>query len=193
MVFFCCRKQICSVNLWSSFLFIFYLYFNFFCHSLFHHPDLLLSPSKCKAEPDVTRRKSPCPLSEQLNSGRKSPYLQTNQSNTHKMSQYPLSDQSPGSSVDNSSAASSRRWVSYNYGYFLYWIYWILYVITWELFLQVCVSPWVWTISGSAETPGAECRPAGGQSQRSFLCSDTHDESSDRAGRDQSNREPGPL
>ncbi|XP_041667628.1 M-phase phosphoprotein 9 isoform X2 [Cheilinus undulatus] len=69
---------------------------------LFHHPDLLLSPSKGRIEPDVTHRKSPCPPSDQLNSGRKSPFLQTNQSIVHKKSQYPISEQSLGigSSVD---------------------------------------------------------------------------------------------
>ncbi|XP_044029174.1 M-phase phosphoprotein 9 isoform X1 [Siniperca chuatsi] len=81
---------------------------------LFHHPDLLLSPSKCKAEPDVTRRKSPCPLSDQLNTGRKSPFHQTNQSSIHKKSQYTLNDQSSGtgSSVDTSSAGGSWRCAS---------------------------------------------------------------------------------
>ncbi|KAM9338093.1 M-phase phosphoprotein 9 [Symphorus nematophorus] len=81
---------------------------------LFHHPDLLLSPSKCTAEPDVTRRKSPCPQSDQLSSGRKSPFLQTNQSSIHKKSQYPSTDQSSGagSSVDASSAGGSWRCAS---------------------------------------------------------------------------------
>lgn len=76
---------------------------------LYHHPDLLLSPSKCKAEPDVTCRKSPCPLPDQLNSGRKSPFLQANQSSVHKKSQYPVTDPSSGtgSSMDNSSAGGS--------------------------------------------------------------------------------------
>ncbi|TKS84985.1 M-phase phosphoprotein 9 [Collichthys lucidus] len=71
---------------------------------LFHHPDLLPSPSKRKAEPDVTRRKSP---SDQLSSGRKSPFLQANQSSVHKKSQHPLHDASSGagSSVDASSSA----------------------------------------------------------------------------------------
>ncbi|XP_045923187.1 M-phase phosphoprotein 9 isoform X2 [Micropterus dolomieu] len=81
---------------------------------LFHHPDLLLSPSKCKAEPDVTRRKSPCPPSDQQNSGRKSPFHQTNQSSIHKKSHYPLNDQSSGtgSSVDMCSAGGSWRCAS---------------------------------------------------------------------------------
>ncbi|XP_078127468.1 M-phase phosphoprotein 9 isoform X1 [Sander vitreus] len=81
---------------------------------LLHHPDLLLSPSKCKIEPDVTRRKSPCALSDQLNSGRKSPFPQTNQSSLHKKSHYPLNDHSsgPGSSVDTSSAGGSWRCAS---------------------------------------------------------------------------------
>ncbi|XP_051268604.1 M-phase phosphoprotein 9 isoform X2 [Dicentrarchus labrax] len=81
---------------------------------LFHHPDLLLSPSKSKAEPDVTRRKSPCPLSDQINSGRRSPFPQTNQSSIHKKSQYSLNDQTSGtgSSVDASSAGGSWRCAS---------------------------------------------------------------------------------
>ncbi|XP_068430892.1 M-phase phosphoprotein 9 isoform X2 [Clinocottus analis] len=76
---------------------------------LFHHPDLLMSPSKCTAEPDVTRRKSP---SDQLNGGRKSPFSQTNQSSIHRKSKYSLNDQSsgPGSPVD--SAAGSWRCAS---------------------------------------------------------------------------------
>uniref|UniRef100_UPI003AB0CAF7 M-phase phosphoprotein 9 n=1 Tax=Centroberyx gerrardi TaxID=166262 RepID=UPI003AB0CAF7 len=79
---------------------------------LFHHPDLLLSPSKCKMEPDVTRRKSPCPLTDQLNGGRKSPFPQTSQSSRHRRSPCPQTDQSAGSggSVDNSSAGGSWRY-----------------------------------------------------------------------------------
>ncbi|XP_073334726.1 M-phase phosphoprotein 9 isoform X2 [Pagrus major] len=78
---------------------------------LFHHPDLLLSPSKCKAEPDVTRRKSP---SDQLNGGRKSPFLQTNQSSVYKKTQSPINEQSSGagSSVDVSPAGGSWRCAS---------------------------------------------------------------------------------
>ncbi|KAG7215353.1 hypothetical protein INR49_022590 [Caranx melampygus] len=82
---------------------------------LFHHPDLLLSPSKSKVDPDVTRRKSPCSPSDQLNGsssggnggGRKSQFSQTN----HKRSLYTISDQSPGpgSSVDVSSTSGSWR------------------------------------------------------------------------------------
>ncbi|XP_029371671.1 M-phase phosphoprotein 9 isoform X2 [Echeneis naucrates] len=72
---------------------------------LFHHPDLLMSPSKSKVEPDVTRRKSSCPASDQ-NSGRKSQFSQTN----HKKSLYAMNDQSPGpgSSVETSSVGSWR-------------------------------------------------------------------------------------
>ncbi|XP_063746456.1 M-phase phosphoprotein 9 isoform X2 [Eleginops maclovinus] len=78
---------------------------------LFHHPDLLMSPSKGKAEPDVTRRKSPC---EQPNSGRKSPFLQTNQSSVHKKSHYPFNDPSSrtGSSVESSSVGGSWKCAS---------------------------------------------------------------------------------
>ncbi|KAK1883442.1 M-phase phosphoprotein 9 [Dissostichus eleginoides] len=78
---------------------------------LLHHPDLLMSPSKGKAEPDVTRRKSP---SEQPNSGRKSPFLQTNLSSIHKKSHYPFNDPSSGtgSSVESSSVGGSWRCAS---------------------------------------------------------------------------------
>ncbi|XP_072227852.1 M-phase phosphoprotein 9 [Leuresthes tenuis] len=81
---------------------------------LFYHPDLLLSPSKSKTEPDVTRRKSPCSLSDQLNGGRRSPFPQTNQSSVHVRSPYPLKVQSSGSgsSVDASSAGGSWRCAS---------------------------------------------------------------------------------
>uniref|UniRef100_UPI0037E994AC M-phase phosphoprotein 9 isoform X2 n=1 Tax=Semicossyphus pulcher TaxID=241346 RepID=UPI0037E994AC len=79
---------------------------------LFHHPDLLLSPSKGRADPDVTRRKSPCPVSE-FNS-KKSPFPQTNQSSVHRKPQYPINDQSSGagSSLDASSGGGSWRCVS---------------------------------------------------------------------------------
>ncbi|XP_029921405.1 M-phase phosphoprotein 9 isoform X2 [Myripristis murdjan] len=78
---------------------------------LFHHPDLLLSPSKCKPEPDVTRRKAPHSLADQLNGGRKSPFPQTNQSSGHRKSPCPQKDQSArsGSSVDSSEAGGSWR------------------------------------------------------------------------------------
>ncbi|XP_018549863.1 M-phase phosphoprotein 9 isoform X1 [Lates calcarifer] len=81
---------------------------------LFHHPDLLLSPSKCKVEPDISRRKSPCPLTDQLSNGRKSQFPQTNQSSIHKKPLCTLNDQSsgPGSSVDTSSAGGSWRCAS---------------------------------------------------------------------------------
>ncbi|XP_030597885.1 M-phase phosphoprotein 9 isoform X2 [Archocentrus centrarchus] len=76
---------------------------------LFHHPDLLLSPSKGKAEPDVTHRKSSPPRSDQLNNGRK-----PNQSTIPKRTPYPFNDYSSGtgSSVDTSSAAGSWRCAS---------------------------------------------------------------------------------
>ncbi|XP_034048047.1 M-phase phosphoprotein 9 [Thalassophryne amazonica] len=78
---------------------------------LFHHPDLLLSPSKCKAEPDVTYRKPLGLLSDQLNGFRKSPFPQTNQSTGHKQSYCSLRDQSAktGTPVDDCSAAGSWR------------------------------------------------------------------------------------
>ncbi|XP_034458994.1 M-phase phosphoprotein 9 [Hippoglossus hippoglossus] len=78
---------------------------------LFHHPDLLLSPSKSNMEPDITRRKSPCLLSDKQNSGRKSQISQTKQSIIHKNLPYILNDQSsgPDSSVDPPSADGSWR------------------------------------------------------------------------------------
>ncbi|XP_017292247.1 M-phase phosphoprotein 9 [Kryptolebias marmoratus] len=81
---------------------------------LLHHPDLMLSPSKNKTEPDVTRIRSPCSLSDQLNGGRKSPFSQTNQSSVHKRSSYTLGDHlsGTGSSVDTSSAGVSWRCAS---------------------------------------------------------------------------------
>ncbi|XP_068609449.1 M-phase phosphoprotein 9 [Brachionichthys hirsutus] len=80
---------------------------------LFHHPDLLLSPSKCKAEPDVTCRRLMCPPPDQINGGRKSPF-KLNQSIIFKKSQNRLSDQSSGGggSADASPAAGSRRCAS---------------------------------------------------------------------------------
>ncbi|XP_035485577.2 M-phase phosphoprotein 9 isoform X2 [Scophthalmus maximus] len=81
---------------------------------LFHRPDLLLSPIKSNVEPDVPRRKSPCPLSDQLNRGRKSPFSQSNQSCVHKRSLYTLNGQSsgPGRSGDTSLADGSWRCAS---------------------------------------------------------------------------------
>ncbi|XP_024918270.1 M-phase phosphoprotein 9 isoform X2 [Cynoglossus semilaevis] len=78
---------------------------------LFHHPDLLLSPSKSNPEPDVTCRKSPAPLSDHMNSGMKSSFQQTN---VYQKPLYTFSDQPsrPGSSVDFSSAGGSWRCAS---------------------------------------------------------------------------------
>ncbi|KAM9735792.1 LOW QUALITY PROTEIN: M-phase phosphoprotein 9 [Menidia menidia] len=75
---------------------------------LFHHPDLLLSPSKSKPEPDVTRRKSPCNLSEQLSGGRRS------QPGARRRPPPPAGDHSSGtgSSVDASSAGGGWRCAS---------------------------------------------------------------------------------
>lgn len=73
---------------------------------LFHHPDLLLSPSKSKAEPDVTCI-APCPTNDQINSTIRSPFHQTSQSTTHKKSPYNLfNNKSSGSSVDTSAGGS---------------------------------------------------------------------------------------
>lgn len=77
---------------------------------LFHHPDLLLSPSKGKPEPDVTRLKAPHPLTDQLNNGRKSPFPQTNLLGGQRKSPCPHKDQSAGSggSVDNTVEAGGN-------------------------------------------------------------------------------------
>ncbi|XP_074547233.1 M-phase phosphoprotein 9 isoform X2 [Halichoeres trimaculatus] len=75
---------------------------------LFHHPDLLLSPSKGRAEPDVTCRKSPCPLSEQPSSRKSFP--QTNQSSVHTKPHYPISEQSSGSSGEASEGGGAVGW-----------------------------------------------------------------------------------
>nr|XP_020441198.1 M-phase phosphoprotein 9 isoform X2 [Monopterus albus] len=74
----------------------------------FHHPDLLLSPSKCQTEPNVTCRKPPALLSQQFHSGRKSPFPPANQASIHKKS--PSSGS--GSSVDTGSAGGSWRCAS---------------------------------------------------------------------------------
>ncbi|KAM9841040.1 M-phase phosphoprotein 9 [Aulostomus maculatus] len=78
---------------------------------LYHHPDLLLSPSKRTPEPDVTRRKSSCAASD--HSGRKSPFF-TNQSSISRTSPCQLIDQASGagSCVDAASAAGSWRCAS---------------------------------------------------------------------------------
>ncbi|XP_076020026.1 M-phase phosphoprotein 9 [Genypterus blacodes] len=79
---------------------------------LYHHPDLLLSPSQCNTEPDVTRRKSPCPPSDKLNGRRKSPFPQTDQSVVHrKFPGSPLYDHPAGTgcSVDSQSSGGSWR------------------------------------------------------------------------------------
>lgn len=76
---------------------------------LFHHPDLLLSPSKRQAEPDVTQRKSPA--DHHVTGGRKSPFLQTNQSSAHKKPPSPLNEQTSagGGSADSSQPGGSWR------------------------------------------------------------------------------------
>ncbi|XP_028319439.1 M-phase phosphoprotein 9 [Gouania willdenowi] len=64
---------------------------------LFHHPDLLLSPRKCKAQPDVTLRRSPCSPcgpGEGLSRSRKSAFPQSSQSHVRCASP-PESDQQP--------------------------------------------------------------------------------------------------
>ncbi|KAM6902838.1 M-phase phosphoprotein 9 [Xenentodon cancila] len=79
---------------------------------LFHHPDLLLSPGKNRAEPDVGRRKLPCSPSDQLSGSIKSQAPPNNHSNVHKRSY--LTDQSSGTggSLDTSSASGNWRCAS---------------------------------------------------------------------------------
>ena len=161
-------------------------------YSLFHHPDLLPSPSKCKVDPDVARRKSPGPLSDQLNGGRKSPLPQTNQSSLHRKTLYKSADESsgPGSSVDTSSSGESWRWV-FVVGTSSAKLSGDFKSIYRDPVPQGRVPAGVWAVSAPDQTPGAE--PAGDRSERGVLHPDTHDEGPDRAGGDQSHREPGPL
>ncbi|CAN9504595.1 unnamed protein product [Ophioblennius macclurei] len=74
---------------------------------LFHHPDLLLSPSRGQAEPDVTHRKSPCPLADQPAADRKSPFSQSVPS--HRRTSCPSVEQSSGSGSTASSGGGSWR------------------------------------------------------------------------------------
>ncbi|XP_013993945.1 M-phase phosphoprotein 9 isoform X2 [Salmo salar] len=60
---------------------------------LYHHPDLLLSPSKHPRQPESTYRISPCPQTDQSHSARKSPHPQTDQSQSYRMSPCPQTDQ----------------------------------------------------------------------------------------------------
>ncbi|CAB1352206.1 unnamed protein product, partial [Coregonus sp. 'balchen'] len=61
---------------------------------LYHHPDLLLSPSKHPRQPESTYRMSPCPQTDQSHSTRNSPCPQTDQSHSTKKSPRPQTDQS---------------------------------------------------------------------------------------------------
>ncbi|XP_056146828.1 M-phase phosphoprotein 9 isoform X2 [Lampris incognitus] len=73
---------------------------------LYHHPDLLLSPTKSRTVPDLSHRKSSCPPSDHPSSAKKSPYPQTN-----RKSPCTPNDQSnaSGGSVNNLPAKSSWR------------------------------------------------------------------------------------
>ncbi|CDQ93013.1 unnamed protein product, partial [Oncorhynchus mykiss] len=71
---------------------------------LYHHPDLLLSPSKHPRQPESTYRISPCPQTDQSHSIRKSPLPQTDQSQSYRKSPCPQTDQS-----GNSGHTGSRR------------------------------------------------------------------------------------
>uniref|UniRef100_A0A087XGD2 M-phase phosphoprotein 9 n=1 Tax=Poecilia formosa TaxID=48698 RepID=A0A087XGD2_POEFO len=70
---------------------------------LFHHPDLLLSPSKGKVEPDVTWRRS-----DQPNGGRNSQLTQTSQSNAHKCASPPECEQTLPQSRQQEQSAGRR-------------------------------------------------------------------------------------
>ncbi|XP_055721560.1 M-phase phosphoprotein 9 isoform X3 [Salvelinus fontinalis] len=85
---------------------------------LYHHPDLLLSPSKHPRQQESTYRISPCPQTDQSHSTRKSPRPQTDQSQSYRMSPCPQTDQlgsyrkSPCPQTDqsgNSCHTGSRR------------------------------------------------------------------------------------
>nr|XP_023868248.1 M-phase phosphoprotein 9-like isoform X2 [Salvelinus alpinus] len=85
---------------------------------LYHHPDLLLSPSKHPRQQESTYRISPCPQTDQSHSTRKSPRPQTDQSQSYRMSPCPQTDQlgsyrkSPCPQTDqsgNSGHTGSRR------------------------------------------------------------------------------------
>ncbi|KAM9516946.1 M-phase phosphoprotein 9-like isoform 2-T2 [Salvelinus alpinus] len=78
---------------------------------LYHHPDLLLSPSKHPWQPESTYRISPCSQTDQSHSTRKSPCPQTDQSQSYRMSPCPQTDQS-GSSGHFTDHTGSRRCLS---------------------------------------------------------------------------------
>ncbi|XP_041754801.1 M-phase phosphoprotein 9 isoform X1 [Coregonus clupeaformis] len=75
---------------------------------LYHHPDLLLSPSKHPWQPESSYRISPCPRTDQSHSTRKSPCPQADQSQSYRMSPCPQTDQS-GSSGHFTDHTGSRR------------------------------------------------------------------------------------
>ncbi|XP_071206138.1 M-phase phosphoprotein 9-like isoform X4 [Salvelinus alpinus] len=78
---------------------------------LYHHPDLLLSPSKHPWQPESTYRISPCSQTDQSHSTRKSPCPQTDQSQSYRMSPCPQTDQS-GSSGHFTDHTGNRRCLS---------------------------------------------------------------------------------
>ncbi|KAM3599536.1 uncharacterized protein V6R79_007608 [Siganus canaliculatus] len=69
---------------------------------LLHHPDLLLSPAKRQAEPDVSRRKSLHPLLDQLSAARKPDHK--------KPQQRPGNDAAPGAGSLPDASASPGSW-----------------------------------------------------------------------------------
>ncbi|XP_071206137.1 M-phase phosphoprotein 9-like isoform X3 [Salvelinus alpinus] len=79
--------------------------------TLYHHPDLLLSPSKHPWQPESTYRISPCSQTDQSHSTRKSPCPQTDQSQSYRMSPCPQTDQS-GSSGHFTDHTGNRRCLS---------------------------------------------------------------------------------
>ncbi|XP_062340283.1 M-phase phosphoprotein 9 isoform X1 [Osmerus eperlanus] len=77
---------------------------------LYHHPDLLLSPSKHLREPENTYRRSSASQSDQSNGSRNSTGLQSDQSSGYRKSPHPQTDQSGcDGSVNNYFTSDSRR------------------------------------------------------------------------------------
>ncbi|XP_046873887.1 M-phase phosphoprotein 9 isoform X2 [Hypomesus transpacificus] len=77
---------------------------------LYHHPDLLLSPSKHLREPENTYRRSSASQSDQSNGSRKSTGPQSDQSNGYRKSTHLQTDQSGcDGSMNNYFTSDSRR------------------------------------------------------------------------------------
>ncbi|KAK0147871.1 M-phase phosphoprotein 9 [Merluccius polli] len=81
---------------------------------LYHHPDLLPSPSKAKTEPSVGHRRSPGPVADQPVGGRKSPFLQPTQPTCQRRSPCPQNDHptEPGGPAQSPSTGAGWRSLS---------------------------------------------------------------------------------